>query len=69
MMAWSFLLGCLFKFLVSRYGGAQAYRKVKPMMFGLIAGDMVSGLAVIGMGLIYYWHTGQLPKSYWVLPG
>lgn len=69
MMAWSFLLGCLLKFVVSRYGGAQAYRKMKPLVFGLIAGDMVSGLAVIAMGLIYYLHTGQLPKTYWVLPG
>lgn len=69
MMAWSFLIGCLIKFLVSHYGGAQAYQKTKPLMFGLIAGDMVSGLAVILMGFIYYRVTGQLPKTYWVLPG
>lgn len=69
MMAWSFLLGCLIKYLVTHYGGAQAYQRTKPLMFGLIAGDMVSGLAVILMGLVYYLYTGQMPKTYWVLPG
>jgi hypothetical protein len=69
MMAWSFLAGCLLKFAVSRFGGAQAYQRVKPLMFGLIAGDMVAGLAVIVMGFIYNQVTGELPKTYWVLPG
>ena len=69
MMAWSFLAGCFLKFVVCRYGGAQSYQKVKPLMFGLIAGDMVAGLAVIVMGFVYYRYTGELPKTYWVLPG
>jgi hypothetical protein len=69
MMAWSFLIGCFLKFVVSRYGGAQAYQRVKPLMFGLIAGDMVAGLAVIVMGFIYNQVTGELPRTYWVLPG
>ncbi|MCK5802906.1 MAG: hypothetical protein KAI66_08740, partial [Lentisphaeria bacterium] len=69
MMAWSFLLGCLLKVLTTRYGGAQAYQRIKPFMFGLIAGDMVAGLMVIVMGLIYNLVTGELPKTYWVLPG
>ena len=69
MMAWSFLLGCFLKFAITRYGGARSYQNVKPLMFGLIAGDMIAGLAVIVMGLVYNLATGQLPKAYWVLPG
>lgn len=68
-MAWSFLAGCFAKTLVTRYGGVQAYQKLKPFMFGLIAGDALAGLVVIIMGLIYNLQTGNLPRTYWVLPG
>lgn len=69
MMAWSFLGGCFIKTMVTRYGGVQSYQRLKPFMFGLIAGDVIAGLLVIIMGLIYNLHTGNLPKTYWVLPG
>jgi hypothetical protein len=69
MMAWSFLGGCFIKTMVTRYGGVQAYQKLKPLMFGLIAGDVLAGLLVIIMGLVYNLYTGNLPKTYWVLPG
>jgi hypothetical protein len=69
MMAWSFLAGCFAKTMVTRYGGSDAYQRVKPFMFGLIAGDVFAGLLVIIMGLIYNLWTGELPKTYWVLPG
>lgn len=69
MMAWSFLGGCFLKTVVTRYGGVQAYQKLKPFMFGLIAGDVLAGLLVIAMGLIYNLYTGKLPRTYWVLPG
>lgn len=69
MMAWSFLGGCFIKTMVTRYGGVQSYQKLKPFMFGLIAGDALAGLLVIIMGLIYNLHTGNLPRTYWVLPG
>jgi vacuolar-type H+-ATPase subunit I/STV1 len=55
--------------MVTRYGGVQAYQKLKPLMFGLIAGDVLAGLLVIIMGLIYNLYTGNLPRTYWVLPG
>jgi hypothetical protein len=69
MMAWSFLGGCFLKTMVTRYGGVQAYQRLKPFMFGLIAGDVLAGLLVIILGLIYNLHTGNLPRTYWVLPG
>jgi hypothetical protein len=69
MMAWSFLGGCFLKTVVTRYGGADAYQRLKPFMFGLIAGDVLAGILVIIMGLIYNLVTGELPRTYWVLPG
>lgn len=69
MMAWSFLGGCFIKTVVTRYGGPDAYQRVKPFMFGLIAGDVFAGFLVILMGLIYNLSTGELPRTYWVLPG
>lgn len=69
MMAWSFVIGGTLKVLVTHYGGVKCHQMLKPAMFGLIAGDMLAGLAVIISGAIYYFATGTLPKTYWVLPG
>ena len=44
MMAVSFLLGWLLKTLMTRYGGAGAYQRFKPLMIGLIAGDLVGSV-------------------------
>ncbi|MBN2450283.1 MAG: hypothetical protein JXR77_07830 [Lentisphaeria bacterium] len=69
MMAWSFLGGCFLKTMVTRYGGSHSYQRLKPLMFGLIAGDVLASLLTIIIGLFYNLHTGSLPKTYWVLPG
>jgi hypothetical protein len=66
--AFSFLLGCLIKVLVTKYGGAKGYQKLKPLMIGLIAGDMLGGLIPMIIGLGYYWQTGEPPKRFLVLP-
>ena len=69
MMASSFILGGCLKIIVTKYGGSRSYLLLKPLMFGLIAGDMLAGLTVILSGAVYYFLTGMLPKTYWVLPG
>ncbi len=67
--AWPFLIGCGLKVATTRYGGAEAYRKIKPLMFGLIAGDMLSGIGITIFGICYNLITGELPKPYLVLLG
>ena len=67
-LAFSFLLGCLIKVLVTKYGGASAYRRLKPLMIGVIAGDMLGGLTPMLIGLVYYLVTGEPPKRFVVLP-
>jgi hypothetical protein len=67
-LAFSFLVGWMVKKAVSKYGGTAAYRKLKPLMIGLIAGEILAGVVPLIVGAIYYGITGELPKSFRVLP-
>ena len=67
-MAASFLAGWLVKLLVTRYGGAWWYQRLKPLMFGLIAGELLGGLVPMGVGLVYWLKTGLPPKTFNILP-
>jgi len=69
MFAISFLIGSLLKRAVTKYGGAGAYRKLKPLMFGVIAGEMLGGIIPSIIGAVYYWLTGQAPKAFTIMPG
>jgi hypothetical protein len=65
----SFLLGWLVKVLITKYGGANIYQKVKPLMFGVIAGEMLGGVLPMIVSLIYYLVTdGSIPKAFEVMP-
>ncbi|MHC4251459.1 MAG: DUF6785 family protein, partial [Planctomycetota bacterium] len=64
----SFLVGWLIKTLVTRYGGATTYLRLKPLMIGIIAGDLFGGILPMIVGTLYYFITGDLPESYRVLP-
>jgi hypothetical protein len=66
--AFSFLFGWFIKSMVTKYGGEKAYHGIKPLMFGLIAGDMLGGFIPIIIGFIYYRVTGELPMGFRVLP-
>jgi hypothetical protein len=60
-MAWSFLIGWAVKASVTRYGGAKTYEKLKPLMVGVIAGDLSGLFLPMAVGIIYYAITGQKP--------
>jgi hypothetical protein len=62
-LASSFLLGWLVKVLVTKYGGGSVYRTLKPVMIGLIAGEMAAGVVTMIIGAAYYFVTGQMPKG------
>lgn len=64
----SFLAGCAVKFLVVKYGGEGVYRRAKPIMFGLIAGDVLGGVLPMIIGFVYYLITGDMPKKFIILP-
>jgi len=67
--AFSFLLGWAIKALVTKYGGNVTYRQLKPLFFGIIAGEMVAGVVTLLIGLGYFLVTGELPKAFSFLPG
>ncbi|MDD5679473.1 MAG: hypothetical protein PHW60_16005 [Kiritimatiellae bacterium] len=65
----AFLVGWLVKSLVTKYGGHTAYRRLKPLMFGLIAGELTAGVLIIIIGAVYFFVTGRPPKSFFIFPG
>lgn len=65
----SYLLGWAIKGLIVRYGGSRAYERLKPLMMGLIAGEVLGALAPTLVGAIYYFITNQQPRTLNVLPG
>ena len=59
----SFLLGWLVRSAVMKYAGHSAIRKSKPLMVGVIAGDLLGGALFIAIGAIYYKVTGHAPEA------
>ena len=67
--AWSFLIGWILKVLVIRYGGARVFQKLKPLVFGLIAGELVGLLLPIIINMLWFACTGAKLTPFKVLPG
>jgi hypothetical protein len=65
----SFLLGWLVKAGVVGMTGARGYHAVRPLMIGVIAGELLSGLFWMGVGALYFFVTGKTPATYSIFPG
>ncbi|MDX2052754.1 MAG: DUF6785 family protein [Polyangiaceae bacterium] len=65
----SFLIGWMVKSGVISTTGAKGYRSVRPLMIGLIAGELMAGLFWILVGATYYFTTGKTPVAYSIFPG
>jgi hypothetical protein len=64
MFWFSFLLGWGIKHVVCGLFGYHVYDRTKPLWLGVVAGELVSSLAIIAHGDVYYAATGLLPKRY-----
>ena len=64
ILAFSFLIGWTVKKIVTKYGGAEHYQRLKPLMIGLVAGEMLAGIIPMIIGAVYYWVQGEPPKSF-----
>lgn len=64
----SFLLGWLVKSAVVGTLGARGYHAVKPLMVGVIAGELLAGLAWMVVGASYFFLTGRTPTAYSIFP-
>jgi len=60
----SWFIGWIIKSLVVRFGGGETYHKLKPVMVGLIAGDLLGGLIFMVVGSVYYLVTGYPPERF-----
>ncbi len=67
--AFSFLCGWLVKWGVTKVGGARAYHRIKPLMVGIISGELSAGLAWMIAGAVWFACTGLSPRVYQVFPG
>ena len=65
----SFLIGWVIKVAVTKYGGSRLYNRLKPLMIGLIAGEILGAVFPSIVGAVYYLITREPPKSFLVLPG
>ncbi len=64
----SFMLGWLIKVLITRVGGSPVYRRAKVFMIGVIAGELLCGLAIMAFNAAYMGMTGTKPPAYVVIP-
>jgi hypothetical protein len=69
LMGPSYLLGWAVKGLITKYGGSGLYNRLKPVMIGLIAGELLGALFPTLFGAFYYLLTGQQPMMFNVIPG
>ena len=67
--AGSFLIGCVVKSLVLKFGGNKTYNKLKPLMVGMITGEIMGSLIPSIIALIFYLVTGEPPKAFHVFLG
>ncbi len=65
----SFLLGWLVKAGVIGTTGAKGYHTLKPLMVGIIAGELLSGLVWMIVGATYYFVNQKAPVMYNIFPG
>jgi hypothetical protein len=59
----SFLGGWAIKAGVMKYGGGSLYTRVKPMMLGVVVGDLAGGFLFLVVSYIYYACTGLSGKA------
>jgi hypothetical protein len=67
-MSHAILFGWLIKKLCVRFGGNRLVLKLKPLAVGVIAADIVGALIFMIAGAIYFFVTGDQPKSYRYFP-
>lgn len=67
--AWSFLIGWAIKASVMKYGGGNVYQSLKPLMVGLIAGELVALLIPTVISMLWFAVFGETLPPFRVMPG
>jgi hypothetical protein len=69
LMAFSVMVGWAFKGLVLKFGGARAYQHLKPLMIGIVAGEVLAAMVPLLIGAAYSAVTGKPAPPFSILPG
>lgn len=64
MTCHSFFLGWMLKKAAVRFGGIRMARVLRPLMIGIIAGEILAAVIFMIVGFLYYLDTGQKPLPY-----
>ena len=64
LLSFSFLLGWAIRTAVATMGGKRAMDRAKPMMIGLMAGELLGAVLWIIVGWVYHLATGLEPPTY-----
>lgn len=67
-LTFSFMIGWAVKTVALRYGGWRLVERVRAVMIGLIAGDMLGAFVPAIISAVYYFITGAPPPSYNIMP-
>lgn len=67
--SFSFLLAAGLKYAVTSCMGAKGYHQLKPLMVGVIAGELIMILFWCAVGVAYYQNTEITPNVYHIAPG
>jgi hypothetical protein len=65
---WSFFVGWLIKVFAVRFGGNRTALRLKPLMIGVISGEILAALVFMIVGAVYFFATGQKPLAYRYFP-
>ncbi|MEM6551731.1 MAG: DUF6785 family protein [Planctomycetota bacterium] len=68
MFSLSLLIGWMVKTSVVRLGGAKSYQNLRPMMIGVIAGELFAALFWAVAGMVYYGIVGETPPRFFIFP-
>jgi len=60
----SFFIGWFIKKCVIRFGGIKMAKDLRPLMIGIIAGEILAAVIFMIIGFIYYLNTGNKPLPY-----
>ena len=67
-LTFSFFIGWAIKTAAVRYGGWRMVQRVKGIMIGVIAGDMLGAFIPALISAVYYFVTEEPPPSYNIMP-
>lgn len=62
---YSFLVGWAVKRAATKYGGGARYESLKPLMIGVIAGEIAAAAFWLGVSVLYYLFTRHAPPIHY----